>query len=430
MRIFSTIGKGIIVIAFSLIMNDATAFASPHNLNITDYDTATSEARRTYINLTYNNSSYFDKTSSIDYYYQRQTLDLRHDYFYDSLNKSVSYGIEAIGSTRSVSHQGDSLDYSGNINLSYNEYFDPNNNRYHGIAIQYLDQTHKSYHGPWTPEIIWEDAMTTLSYVIGCGHLIDITPLADAGVLEDRLIEVGILKDRLSKEDMLKLAELIRKYQMGEYGYKNPDTGKGKYLEDISRVLENSNLVNGSLNGFGFWRISEQSSVNYQRFKGSKVELSLNNQSIVDYVQVPDYSAKMFRSDQGCVATLKYLTYLPFDWRSQCKLEAAFSVSLTPHDIWDPYHFLLGIPANSYYGIIYYSYDLTNNIWLSASVSYFKYNYTENGFTTTSGTKQYELSANYKIEDFMITSVALRKSCYDVTNYSDESISFTQGIYF
>ena len=418
-----------LLIIYMLMFMGSRAYAA-HSLKITDYDTTVSGAKETRLTLDY------DKLTSMDPYGTTKAsqlnwqFDLTHNNFYDSYDRSWSYGIQL---------SQDSMPSTGLLppptlqlqektfaaTASYRDYFIPGKNIYQGIGVDYLAQT-LTLDDQKTMKA--EGYQATISYMIGMGHLVDITPIAEAGVLEDRLMEAGLLNGNLSKRDMLKLAELIRKWRMGEYTYKNQDTAKGKFLKDISAVLEASGKLTRPIGGFEFWRISECRNVNYARTKGEVIELSTSaahDSTIIHFYPLPHGG---YTSNQNNAFNIRYYRYLPIDWAQQIYFTLQQTTKLNPDA--ELY------AENSLFTALVYNYDLTNNIWFSAGYDYNRLNYKNSslneqidwGQSNTTSMKRYMLDFHYKIEDYSITTFSIWRAIRDSGN-SQEYVSLSQSFY-
>lgn len=388
------------------------------NLNITDYDTTVSSAMETRVNLSLFKDAYIKADGGMNSI-SNNSITAAHDYFYDSLLSSGSYGISAAYSGFSYRDYINSPDFATESSRSdfsafsnYNLYIIPEANIYNGVGVEY-DMSLRGVNGSANTEDYRLNALLKL----GAGHIIDITPLAEAGVLEDRLLEAGLIKDYLSKEDMLKIAEVIRKYKMGEYGYKNQDTGGGMFLDDISKILEASNMLTRPLGGFGYWRIAESRYVNYNRFKGTVVELSMSSENLVDVSHVG--SGTTNREANNYVKLL-YATYLPMDWRSQLNVSFDYSSDTEPGDV---------TPVNILNLSVDYTYDLTNKIWLDLNGLIERNNYSNSDISNNASGKAYGFGINYKIEDYLFISFDYRNQLVD-TGDSYEYFAVEQRLYF
>jgi len=405
-----------LLIIYMLMFMGSRAYAA-HSLNITDYDTTVSGAKETSLTLNYDRQTRMDPSGNTITSQLSGQYDFNHDNFYDSYNHSWDYGIQL--SQISGAYWGLP---QANIKTcsawgSYKDYFIPEKNIYQGVRGYYDSQTIDD-----EKTLMWEDYYAGISYMIGMGHIVDITPLAEAGVLEDRLMEAGLLNGNLSKRDMLKLAKLIRKWRMDEYVYKNQDTAKGKFLEDISSVLEASGKLTRPLGGFGFWRISESRDVNYTRTKGEVIELSTSavHDSMIDrtgfWYHLPHGG---YASNQNNALSVRYSRYLPIDWVQQVYFTLQQTTKLNPDA--DVY------AVNSWYTDLKYSYDLTNNIWFSADYYYYRWNYKNDlDLSNQDSFKSYLFSINYKIEDFSITTFSFWKDVND-DGPASENISVSQS---
>jgi len=397
-----------------------------HSLNITDYDTNTSEASLGSLSFFYGDFTDYDKKGDPSMNSHINEVEFYYSKFFDSLNQSYDYSLllDDLGET-------DSPDFGVSLNrmdARYNckYYFDVKNSFYQGIGLRYASTKLNLYSYDLTEDL----SSATISFAIGAGHIVDITPLADAGVMEDRLTEAGILKGPLSKEDMLKIADIIRRYDMDEYDYKQPDTARGRALKDISDVLMSSGQVNGSLSGFAYWRINQSSAANYDRYKGSILELSFNNESAAGYFDMP--GNKMTDSIQGCTGTISYLAYLPMDWRSQLKMEVSLTLGLTPLDQWKIYISNVYIPLlydNLYNANLSYTYDLTNSVWFAAEASYYQAKGTFLGSGVFEEEIKYRLELNLKAEDRWLTTLSADTVIY-YDGTSDERLSIAQRFLF
>ena len=385
-----------------------------HNLNISDYDTTVSGAQETRINLSYNRSESINAQHQATQDNSSTSLIGQYNNFYDSLNNSWNFTLAGLYANSHLAQEStdtfDNTDRSISIVCNYSNYFIPEASIYNGFGLNYQSDF---FSGSGNSI---QNYFTTLSYKIGIGHAIDITSLAEAGVLEDRLIDAGSLKERLSKEDMLKLAEIIRRFRMNEYAYKNQDTAKGLFLKDLTNVLEASGKLARPLGGFGFWRISESRQVSYLRTKGYIFELSGSVQTHVNESR----PIGGFSSDYNNYLTAKALYYLPIDWRSQANFEASYSPAIDHSGFY---------PENSSTLSLSYTYDLTNWIWLSLSGTASRNNFKSLSQSDSNSTKQLGASFNYKVEDFTYFSVGYTRSSYDsCTAFS--AVSAQQVFYF
>jgi hypothetical protein len=400
-----------------------------HNLNITDYDTTVSGGKQTEFTGSYFGRSehYIDTLGTgdfVDYRDGEIGLSFSHDAFYDSLNNSWDYGISDYYNNSNnywsvyVPEVNSMTENTATAYYDNSVYFSPENNLYHGISCQYSFMT--DYESDYSNS---SRSTTDLSYNVGVGHVINITPLAEAGVMEDRLMEANALKARLAKEDMLKLAEIINRYRMGQYGYENFDTGKGHFLEDITKVLRDSGQLNGDLNGFGFWRISDYRQVNYSRYKGWKLQAGLKfegTQSVLDMdVPASDYN---IYAKNGFLE-VRFTGYHPIDWQSQLYVDAYYDSAINPD--WQT----LNGKTHLY---VQYSYDLTNNLWWQVSASgnwysyYSQFPWDVSGYLTSNTV--FSAGLNYKIEDFTRISLNYSRQIYEKSNTYD-SVTLSQTIY-
>lgn len=406
----------------------APHFAFAHNLNITDYNTTVSGGQQTEFSGSYfGYSEHYIDTGTGDFADSRSGelgLSLSHDAFYDSLNNSWDYGISDNYNnwndywSLSVPEVDSTTNNTTTAYYDNSNYFSPENDLYSGISLRY------SFMTAYEPDNSNSSQSTTdLSYNVGIGHIIDITPLAEAGVMEDRLMEANALKSRLSKEDMLKLAEIINRYRMGQYGYENVDTGKGRFLEDITKVLRDSGQLNGDLNGFGFWRISDYRQVNYTRYKGWKLQAGLKfegTQAVLD-MDSPSYDYNDYT--KAGFFELRFTGYLPIDWQSQFYMDAYYDSAINPD--WQTLNGKTHLYAQ-------YSYDLTNNLWWQVSGSgdwysyYSRFPWDVPGYSVSNTV--FSAGVNYKIEDFTRISLNYSRQIYEKSNTYD-SVTLSQTIY-
>ena len=398
-------------IAFFLCALSVPSFAG-HNAKITDYDTTVSGARETRVTLDYSKWTFLDNSGITSYYSSAGSLTLLHNNYYDSLNNSWAYTLSAQQQETGDTYVGDTHSHNYSADGYYNIYFLPKKNVFNGFGAACSVSDNSDDTGPLT-----EVVTTNLYYNIGVGHVIDITPMAEAGNLEDRLMEAKALTGRLSKTDLLDLAEIIRKWRMGEYTFKNQDTAKGKFLEDITKVLEASGKLNGPLNGFGFWRISDSRVVNYNRYKGGELYLKINGgqQYTVDHTTGSDIS-----NDINNYGEIHYYYYWPFDWRSQVKFEISYQKALNHNDAY---------PLETSDMDIYYTYDLTNNFWAEIEGMYSRENYTTSALTDTNSYRGFAIDLNYKAEDFVYITLRYLKQYWDTRNMNDR-ITIQQGLYW
>ena len=400
--------SGPLFIAFFLCALSAPSFAD-HNAKITDYDTTVSGAKETSITFNYSKSTYLDPDGITNWYDSTGRLTLSHSNYYDSLNNSWAYTLSAQQQETGSLFFGSTYNHNYSADGYYNIYFLPKKNIFNGLGATYSVSNNSNDTGP-----LKEITTTNLYYDIGAGHIIDITPMAEAGNLEDRLMEAKALTGRLSKAELLNLAEIIRKWRMSEYPYKNQDTGKGKFLEDITKVLEASGKLNGPLNGFGFWRISDSRVVNYLRYKGWELLLKLNGgqQYTIDHTTGSDFS-----KDTHNWGEISYCYFWPFDWRSQAKFEIGYQKALNRNNAY---------PLEESDADIYYTYDLTNNLWAKIEGMYSRENYTTRALTDTNTWKGFAIDLNYKAEDFVYITLRYFKKYWGTRNM-DEQITIQQG---
>lgn len=406
--------KNIFLIFCILILAGGSTYAS-HSLNITDYDTTVSGAQQTSLNMTYMNDSTMNPYGKVTLQTIMGQYGIAHRNFYDSYNKAWSYRL-------SLSQIKFSMPI-GKINMrdyiaqaSYSSYFMPEQNIFFGGSGYWREQGVDDGKSP-----VIDGWNANVSAMIGMGHIVDITPIAEAGVLEDRLKEAGLIKGNIPKKDMLKLAEIIRKWRMNEYALQDPDTAKGYFMADISKVLEGSGVLTRPLEGFGFWRISESRNVNYLRTKGERFTLSIAAEHISGYNHFLPGDI-VSSNDQNNYFQFDYEKYMPLDWVSQLSFLFTNKIALNPEDVY---------PVNAFYMSLAYTYDLTNNIWFDAAYEYNRNNFSLNDVERSNMNSARNLSAgiNYKIEDFSITSLSFNHNIGDDWD-STEYIELTQGFYW
>jgi hypothetical protein len=407
--------KYLLISCFLVYTLCAASFA--HNLNITDYNTTISGAKLTRLDFGLNNNSSADFDKNPTSSNSTGSLDLNHYKFYDSLDKSWSYGLTLGHNEASTNGSLSSRTNNYQVQGEYNVYFLPEQNIYQGVSGSYDIENNRSSAGS-----NYENTTTSVGYQIGIGHVIDLSPLAEAGVLEDRLMEAGMLKKNLSKDDMLKLAEIIRKYRMDEYDMKSPDTAKGRFLRDLGDVLSASKLLTRPLGGFAFWRISEYRYVNYARTKGMQLEIATDSQYHID----DNYNTPSHSFVPVDTATISLRSYWPLDWRNQVNLTLSYASAMSVDSrVKDG-----AIPQYTSLGSISWTYDLTNSLWSTIGVSMERYDFYEDiPASDFNSIKFYDAALNYKIEDFSTISLGYQRVVWDDGFYF-ERFAFSQSIYF
>jgi len=393
-------GLTVLLIAMLAVAIVAPFPAHAHNLNITDYDTTVSGAKESRIYFNYSKDTSLDYDKHATNYRISEGYSLLHSEFYDSLDKSWDLSLTASYSDLSswtTGSESKDISHHYSANCNYNIYFLPQNSVYNGIKVNYAISNNSDENGP-----VGETYLTLGNYHIGIGHVIDVTPLAEAGVLEDRLMDSGALKERFSKEEMLKMAEIIRKYRMGEYSYYNSDTGKGRFLDDLIKVINASGKLTRPLDGFSFWRISENRFVTYTRRKGCQAEVGVNRSGYININRSVDPS---YTTNLPVEYTSMLLTgYLPLDWRSQVSFASEYDlVTNYPDD---------GLKEFSTASLSY-TYDLTNYIWCVLEGMITRYNYPSLSQSDNASYKDLYAEINFKIEDNWIVSLSFERESMD-----------------
>lgn len=396
------------------------AAAYAHSLNIWDYNTTTSEGRITSANLSYNGYTTYapnGKSLSFDY---ANSEELRHECFYDSLDRTTRFELDAehnagaMSPSDTITHDYIWGDYSSDI------YYQPEKDLFIGGECSYSIQRLDTVSSP----VYYED-ISHLRLNVGIGRQISLYPIADAGAIEDRLMEAGFLKGPLPKDVMLKMAEIINKN--GQYYDNNPDTGQGKFLKDLSDVISASGQLTRPLGGFAFWRVNQFRYVNYSRTKGEKFEVFLDSQhellSSTPSTLPPGHRANMDDSNSLLFGG-EYDRYMPIDWRSQLDIALSSAVSLS----YDPAGYSTVDPRNKHMVEVSYSYDLTNRLWYSLSFHYERNNYRDlpdSNYSDYSSIKNYYFDINYLVEDWTSIGISYSSSLRDTNETFDVTQIYT-----
>jgi len=214
-----------VMMAFS-----GTAFAEPL---ITDYKEATSAYEDAYISGNFNTNDGNQDQASYN-------LDLTLDYekVFSSPNRNTKIDFLGTGSSSKGGNDGDksSSTYQALGAATVDNYFTPNSNAgfWYGkgeVGVQ-KDQ---------------EDPFTKATVGMGYGRVVNVTPMAYAIRIMQKLREDGFLKADPSNDIYQQVAVVVDKESeyKSKYGF---DDYKQYWLQDIQKVIETSGMVKGDFN--------------------------------------------------------------------------------------------------------------------------------------------------------------------------------------
>ncbi|GAA0424989.1 hypothetical protein GCM10009133_36890 [Cocleimonas flava] len=210
------------------------AFTSAHaEPLITDYKEATSAYEDAYVSGNFNSNDGNQDQASYN-------LDLTLDYekVFSSPNRNTKIDFLGTGSSAKGGNEGDksSSTYQALGSATVDNYFTPNSNAafWYGkgeVGIQ-KDQ---------------EDPFTKATAGIGYGRVVNVTPMAYAIRIMQKLREEGFLKADPSNDIYQQVAVIVDKESeyKSKYGL---DDYKQYWLQDIQKVIETSGMVQGDFN--------------------------------------------------------------------------------------------------------------------------------------------------------------------------------------
>ena len=218
--------------AIALALTGAFTSAQAEPL-ITDYKEATSAYEDAYISGNFNTNDGNQDQASYN-------LDLTLDYekVFSSPNRNTKIDFLGTGSSSKGGNDGDksSSTYQALGAATVDNYFTPNSNAafWYGkgeVGVQ-KDQ---------------EDPFTKATAGIGYGRVVNVTPMAYAIRIMQKLREEGFLKADPSNDIYQQVAVIVDKESeyKSKYGF---DDYKQYWLQDIQKVIETSGMVQGDFN--------------------------------------------------------------------------------------------------------------------------------------------------------------------------------------